>query len=165
MDSMKNMEFTDDHSGSRETREIPGAPRELPFRVPRHYFDDFPARMQATLERETATEPAKKLRLADYLKPVIGLAAAFAAVFLIVYWPTRLITKDQPLATHNTHTDEEKIINLVEHVDDHTFLNLLEGNAKNESPDDELLETYLAANYSDLEIFMEINEKQQKQPK
>ena len=46
-----------------------------------------------------------------------------------------------------------------------SFLNLLEGNAKNESPDDELLETYLAANYSDLEIFMEINEKQQKQPK
>ncbi len=139
--------------------EIAGAGKELPFRVPRGYFDDFPARLQAAIEQETAPVATRKLRLIDYLRPVASLAAAFAAVFLIVYWPAKLITNEEAFTSHALPAESEKIINLIEHVDDHTFLSLLENDSPAETLDDETLESYLAANYSAFDIYMEINDK------
>lgn len=135
---------------------LPEAGRELPFRIPQHYFEDFPARLQSRIELENTTGIARSVRFIDYLKPALGLAAAFAAVFLIVYWPASLITNNK-LLSKNNHGDamEERIINMVEYVDDHTFFSLLENEGTTENIDNETLESYLAVNYSDYDIYLE----------
>ena len=143
------MEISDDIH-----RKLAEAGNDLPFRVPRHYFNDFPARLQALIEEEGEQKKTVRMRPYDYLKPVIGIATAFAAVFMLVYWPVKLITDPALLSDHQAN-ESEQIINLVEHVDDHTFLSLLESDYKSEPIDEEMLERYIAANYSDFDIFME----------
>lgn len=158
MYKMNEMNFSEEIPSGEELREIPGAGKQLPFKVPRGYFEDFPARLNALIEQENTPVREKKMRLADYLKPVIGLAASFAAIFMIVYWPAKLITHEQT-ASSTPPAEEQRIINLVEHVDDHTFLTLLEGESKTDTTDYEMLETYLAANYSDIDLYLEINQE------
>ena len=135
-------------------RKLVEAGKDLPFRVPRNYFIDFPARMEALIEGEEEKKKGVKLRLFDYLKPALVIAAAFASVFLLVYWPIKLVTNPALLSSSQAR-ESEQIINLVEHVDDHTFLSLLESENKSEPLDDEILERYISANYSDLDILME----------
>lgn len=142
-------------------RKLAEAGNDLPFRVPRQYFNDFPAKLQALIEEEEQQKRIVKLRPFDYLKPAIGIAAAFAAVYLLVYWPAKLITNPALLSNGQTN-ESEQIINLVERFDDHTFLSLLEGEYKPEPVDDEILERYVAANYSDFDIFIEIQKDESK---
>lgn len=132
------------------------AGKELPFKVPRHYFEDFPARMQARIAREEQPATVYRMRLYDYLRPAMGLAAAFAAVFMLVYWPVRLSTHHTTTAKSQFNSEDEIFFSLVEQVDDQTFFSMLKnGNASETVPASEI-ETYLAANYSDFEIFLEI---------
>ncbi len=138
------------------TNKLPEAGRELPFRVPRQYFDDFPLRLQSRIDHESHSSMAKNLRFTDYLKPALSLAAAFAAVFLLAYWPAHMITNQVAISKNAvTNNLDEKVINLVEHVDDHTFFSLLENDATTEKIDNQELETFLAANYSDYDIYLE----------
>jgi hypothetical protein len=146
---MNKIKFPEKISGHDE-----GMGRELPFRVPDHYFEDFQARLTVRMRAERAGFPGKRVSLFSYVKPALGLAAAFAAVFLLVYLPVRFMTSQDQLASTGISGEEEKIINLVEYVDDHTFFSLL-----NNSSDPELeghdIEVYIASNYSDFDIFLE----------
>jgi hypothetical protein len=145
---MGNSDFT--------TNKLPEAGRELPFRIPRQYFDDFPSRLQSRIDHESHSGRAKILRFTDYLKPALGLAAAFAAVFLLVYWPAHMITNQVAISKNAINNNlEEKVINLVEHVDDRTFFSLLENDATTEKINNQELEKFIAANYSDYDIYLE----------
>ena len=137
------------------------AGKQLPFSVPKGYFDDFPARMQARLDQENhPSVTVTSLRWIDYLKPALGLAAAFAAVFLLVYWPAKMITNQDLLSVQSQVTGyDESLINLVEQVDDNTFFSLLEGNNNNVKLDADEIETYIASNYSDYDIYLETQKK------
>ena len=132
-----------------------GMGRELPFRVPDHYFEDFQARLTARMEAERAGSPGKRVSLFSYVKPALGLAAAFAAVFLLVYLPVRFMTSRDQLASSGISGEEEKIINLVEYVDDHTFFSLLNNDDSDQGLEGNDLEVYIASNYSDYDIFLE----------
>jgi hypothetical protein len=147
---MKNIRFTE---------EIPEVLRdvgkELPFRVPDHYFDDFQARMQFQLGSEQAFAGNQRSLFVRYIKPALGLAAAFAAVFLLVFVPVRLVTRPDAFVQNNPTSEEDKIINLVELVDDHTFFNLLEGDNQDEIVEGQELELFVASNYSDFDIYLE----------
>jgi hypothetical protein len=132
-----------------------GMGRELPFRVPDHYFEDFQARFTARLEAEESGFPGKRVSLFSYVKPVLGLAAAFAAVFLLVYLPVRLMTSQDQLASTGISGEEETIINLVEYVDDHTFFSLLNDDGSDQGLEGNDLEVFIASNYSDYDIFLE----------
>jgi len=134
---------------------LEGMDKELPFRVPDHYFDDFQARLQARMEMEAVHLPGKRITLINYLKPVLGLAAAFAAVFLLVFFPVRMITKQDTFALNEMSNEEEKIINLVEYVDDHTFFNLLVDDPTENKMEGQELEVYIASNFSDYDIYLE----------
>jgi hypothetical protein len=147
---MKNNKFTEEiPDGLREVG------KELPFRVPDHYFDDFQARLQVQLGREKAFAGNQRSLYVRYLKPALGLAAAFAAVFLLVFVPVRLVTRPEALVQNNSSSEEDKIINLVEQVDDHTFFSLLEDDIKDEMVEGQELEVFIASNYSDFDIYLE----------
>jgi hypothetical protein len=146
---MKNIKFTEEiPEGLREVG------KELPFRVPDHYFDDFQARLQVQLGREQAFAGNQRTLFVRYIKPALGLAAAFAAVFLLVFIPVRLVTRPEALVQNNTLSEEDKIINLVEQVDDHTFFSLLEDDIQDEVIASQELEVFIASNYSDLDIYL-----------
>jgi hypothetical protein len=147
---MKNFKFTEEiPEGLKEVG------KELPFRVPDHYFDDFQARLQVQLGREQAFAGNQRSLYVRYIKPALGLAAAFAAVFLLVFVPVRLVTRPEALVQNNSSSEEVKIINLVEQVDDHTFFSLLEDDTKDEIVEGQELEVFIASNYSDFDIYLE----------
>lgn len=132
--------------------------KENPFRVPGNYFDDFQARMQLRIEQEMQPEMKKPVRVIELLKPALSLAASFAAVFMIVYLPISSIQKrqlanDSPSGEVQIYPDDYTY--LIESMDENTFFALFNNGDSDEIPADESITEYLAANYSDYDIFME----------
>jgi hypothetical protein len=135
--------------------------KELPFRVPEHYFDDFSARLQTKLKAETHAIPPQRNRFIRYLKPALGLAASFALVFVLVYWPVKEFLPDylaKSSVTIETSEDDEHYFAYLENLDENLFFSLVADpsngkEAENGSLDDEELMNYLSANVSDYELF------------
>jgi len=129
--------------------------KENPFRVPENYFDNFSARLQAKLDAEQNAVPVKKNNIIRYLKPAIGLAAGFALVFSLAYWPLKTLTPNQ---TAENNVQEISINDLlfasaVEGIDVNSFYELLEKPAGNEQFSDEDLANYVNTNVSEYEIY------------
>lgn len=137
---------------------LAGLKKELPFKVPQKYFDDFPARMQHRLEQEKQASSKTKTRVIDFIKPALSLAASFAAIFILVYWPVKTINNKQN-ASNNTDRIEQVVsddfINLFEMFDEETFYALLEKEPNGDYLETETLVAYLADNYSEYDIFIE----------
>lgn len=132
--------------------------RDLPFRTPRGYFDDFPARMQHRLEIEKQSATKSKTRIIDLIKPALGLAAGFAAVFFLVYWPVKVLNQNQISENPRSVTElflPDELINLFERMDEQTFYALLEDEPEVYTMETETLAAYLAASYSDYDVFIE----------
>jgi hypothetical protein len=141
-----------------ETSEIK---KELPFRVPEHYFDDFSARLHSRLKTESHAIPQQRNRFVRYLKPALGLAASFALVFMLVYWPVKEFLPDY-LAKSNviieTAAEDDHYFSYLERMDENSFFALIadpfnDGEEEDESLDDDELMNYLSANINDYELF------------
>jgi hypothetical protein len=134
--------------------------KEQPFRVPDNYFDDFSARLQSRLETETDVLPQSKGRVIRLLKPILGLAAGFALIFMLVYWPIKSFLPDYLARTETTieavATEEDSYMTYVERIDENSFFALIKGlftpvDAEDDFNDEELL-NYLSANVSDYDL-------------
>jgi hypothetical protein len=136
---------------------LEGLKKELPFRVPAHYFDDFPARMQHRLEMEKQSETKPKTRVIDLIKPALSLAAGFAAVFILVYLPVKTLNNRQT-AENNSRSEQVTsidFINLFENIDEQTFYALLRNEPEGDALGAESLIAYLTDSFSDYDVFME----------
>jgi len=130
--------------------------KEQPFRVPNHYFDDFSARLQTRLDAENVKVPEPQNLIIRVLKPALGLAASFALIFMIVYWPLKSFTPKEMV--NNTNSESEIIdyeySTMLEGMDENSFYVLLNEPAqKVEISDDDLL-NYLSASISDYDIYV-----------
>ena len=128
--------------------------KENPYRVPYHYFDDFNARLQFRLKQEAReSKPAGMVR---YIRPIIGIAASLAIIFMLVYWPlsnsTKLAAQQEELPEFNI---ENAFIDLMHDLDDNALLTLFESEEEDESFSDEELLVYLSENLSDYDIYIE----------
>ncbi len=129
--------------------------KENPFKVPEHYFDDFSARLQMKLEAEKMIVPAKQNRFIYYLKPALGLAASFALIFMLVYWPLKTFTPNQT-ANNNTDTEmseDEGYLSIVEKMDENSFFALLYEPTNAVEFSDEDLVVYINTNITDYDIY------------
>ena len=131
--------------------------KENPFRVPENYFNDFSARLQAKLDAEENTAPVKKSNIIRYLKPAIGLAAGFALIFSLAYWPLKTFT---PNTTAESGVQEINVSDMlfasaVEGIDENSFYELLESPSAEEQFQEEELDAYLKTNVSEYEIYTE----------
>jgi hypothetical protein len=141
-----------------ETSEIK---KELPFRVPEHYFDDFSARLQTRLKADSHAIPPPRTRFIRYLKPALGLAASFALVFMLVYWPVKEFLPDYLAKSSviiETTEDDDHYFTYLENIDENSFFALItepanEMETEDVSLEDEELMNYLSANVSDYELF------------
>lgn len=142
---------------NNEFTELSKIKKDNPFLTPRHYFDDFPAHLQAKIDAENRIEVKSTNRFIYYLKPVIGLAAAFALIFILVQWPLKTFVPNTQTAsnTNNTELSNTDYASMVEGIDENSFYALLdEVNGKDDFSDEEIL-SYLQSNSSDYELFAE----------
>ena len=129
--------------------------KENPYRTPKNYFDDFSARMHTAIEQEKMPDSEKKPRIFQLLKPVFGMAASFAIIFMLVYVPLKTFVSKETthVAQSSDYTDSE-VLNVLEDLDESAFFALLD--EENESTDeltDDDLTLYVSANFTAYEIF------------
>ncbi|MCG6186435.1 hypothetical protein [Maribellus maritimus] len=140
------------------TPELSKIKKENPFRVPENYFDDFSARLQMKIEAEKKVVPGPKRRIIQLLKPAISLAASFALIFLLVYWPLKSFLPGK-FAESNTieiesYDNENQYLTLLEGIDENSFYALIdEPSATVEFSDDELI-NYINTNMSEYDIYL-----------
>lgn len=130
--------------------------REAPYKVPSGYFGDFSARLHAKLEEEKTVIPEKKNRIITFLKPAIGLAASFALIFMLVYWPVNsFLKKGTTQEFSEAEYYEQEILNLLEGIDDNSLYALLDDtNGNGDYTEDDLFD-YVNTNFTEYEIYME----------
>ena len=133
--------------------------KENPFRVPDNYFESFSTRLQTKLDAEMNVAPKKQTRIIQFLKPAIGLAAGFALIIMLAYWPLNNFTQNQQANNGNTDTDILDMIyaSLVEEIDENSFYALLDDpNGTVHFSDDDLAH-FVNTNSSEYEIYSETN--------
>ena len=131
---------------------------ENPFRVPNHYFDDFSARLQTRIEAESEIAPNQPNRFIRILKPALGLAASFALVFLLVYWPIKTFTPNQSAknVTEEPSLSYMDYVNsLIEEKDDFSFYALFEDLSGDTDISDEDIANYIPSQASEFELYAE----------
>lgn len=131
--------------------------KENPFKAPDKYFDDFSARLQMKLEAERKAVPKQKSLFIRFMKPAIGLAASFALIFMLVYWPLKTFMPSQvAIVEDTTEYFDTEFLSIVEGLDESSFFALLEeSNGTEDFTDDDLI-AYVSANFTDYEIFEKI---------
>ncbi len=137
--------------------------KEQPFVVPPKYFDDFYARLHSRMEAEAGVPPLPGNRLVRLLKPALAMAASFALIFLLGYWPLKSFLPDflaDKNATTDTSLEDETFISLVDAIDEQSFFALLmdfpvEQNSVESGLNDEELMNYLSTQVSDYEIYLQ----------
>ena len=131
--------------------------RELPFKVPHNYFDDFNARLMTKIGEEESGQKqgATFIRV---LKPALSLVASFAIIFMLVYWPLSKFNSNQVAETNSTtveHSLENEYIGMLEEMDDNTLLAILENGFSDDQISDDELVSYLSDNLSEYDICVE----------
>jgi hypothetical protein len=131
--------------------------KELPFKAPENYFDNFSARLQMKLEAEKKVVPQQKSGIIRFLKPAIGLAASFALIFMLVYWPLKTFMQTDVAELEETaeYSDSE-FLNIIEDLDESSFFALIEESNGTEDFSDDDLVAYVSENFTDYEIFENI---------
>ncbi|NQU55446.1 MAG: hypothetical protein HQ522_23255 [Bacteroidetes bacterium] len=132
--------------------------KENPFGTPDKYFDDFSARLQMKLETEKRAVPNQQNRIIQFLKPALGLAASFALIFMLVYWPLKTFVPNE--VSNNTElldiNDMQYRTNL-EGIDENSFYTLLEEPTNSIKFSDEDLISYVRTNVSEYELYLATN--------
>jgi hypothetical protein len=91
------------------------------------------------------------------LKPAIGLAAGFALIFMLAYWPLTTFTTNEQANNFSTETDESEMFfaSLVEGMDENSFYAMLEEPTVSVQLTDDDLANYVKTNSSEYEIYSE----------
>jgi len=131
--------------------------KENPFRVPENYFEDFSARLHERLEVEKAGVHENQNRIIQFLKPAIGLAAGFALIFTLSYWPLRIFTPNEQAKNLSTGNSESEMLyaSWVEGIDENSFYAMLDNpNGSVNFTDDDLAD-FVNTNSSEYDIYSE----------
>lgn len=135
---------------------------DLPFAVPDGYFDTLEDRIEARIAEETNTISPKG-KLIRMLKPILGMAASFAVIFLLVYYPLSVFlpgylakNAEEPAAKNETFAEEEALYSylLVSEQSLYDILNAETEQTGGEVTADEMLD-YLATAMNETEIYAE----------
>mgnify|MGYP007006687807 CR=1 FL=1 len=131
--------------------------KENPFKVPEHYFDDFSARLQMKLDAEKMEVPKQQTKIIQLLKPALTMAAGFALLFTLAYWPLKLITPGQQANNEMIEIDINEMLyaNMVEGIDQNSFYALLDEPSNSVQLTDEELAVIVNSNSSEYDIYSE----------
>lgn len=132
-----------------------------PFRTPDRYFDSVEDRIMGEIKHsaKNKTTSAKVIRL---LKPVLGLAASFTLVYILVYYP---INHFLPGGSENSNIAVSDSAPMVDDstlnfssIDENTLVNAIFSDKKSnisQINQDDML-AYLSSGLNEVEIYSEI---------
>ena len=124
-----------------------------PFKTPEGYFDSFSERLMDRIEREEAKPKASRTRL-NILRPALTLAASFVLIFFIIYFPVKYLG---PKVAGESEISSFNDLGYMDYYilnDREIYEALAQDTVKHY--DEAVLETYLMASVSDIEL-MELN--------
>lgn len=157
----KNAVKTNEHSIQMNQKDyikgpLSGIKREVPFKVPEGYFNEFPARLQQRIQQEAQAEIKPRGRLIQMIKPALSLAAGFAAIIVMLYFPITYLN-NRTLAENGESGIFlfDDFYALVHQFDDDTFYSLLENGSNGDIYETDDLADYLVANYTDYDFIVE----------
>ncbi len=136
-------------------------PKTNPFRTPDYYFESMEDRILAEI-KQSENPKTKSAKIIQLLKPALGLAASFALVALLVYYPINFLmlktaSKTEIVQSSATDLFDSYSLNIGS-IDDNTLADVLFSeelsNDSLTSPD-ELL-AYLSSGMNEVEIYSEI---------
>lgn len=138
-------------------------PKESPFRTPDHYFDSIEDRVMGTIEYEAKKKTASRSgKIFQLLKPVLGLAASFALIYVLAYYPIKYFSPKSMVKTETIDTTSNELMDVyslnIALTDENTLLNAIFGDESNTAEDlnpEEVL-AYLSTEMTDFEIYSEI---------
>lgn len=127
------------------------AGNRTPFRVPEGYFETLTERV---MQRVEASEQAPVKRgLIFYLRPIIGLAASFLLVALLVNVPIRFLNKQNETATTGTEHYTTKL-DILATFNENEIIDALSNESNSDHRmDDSTIETVLLATVSDYDLY------------
>ncbi len=143
--------------------ELQNEPLEPPFRVPEGYFDTLDDRIESRIEEEfqPVSQKGKVIRM---LKPLLGMAASFALVFLLVYYPLSVYLPDYlAKSTDKSETNqgiasEEDLLYSYFSISSNSVYDLFANDeiaTEEEISSDEMLD-YLTLSMNEAEIYAEL---------
>ena len=80
-----------------------------PFRVPDDYFDTLEERIDARIVNESENI-SKKRKVIRMLKPVLAMAASFALIFMLVYYPLSVFLPNYLAKQNEVNVDQSDSI-------------------------------------------------------
>lgn len=138
-------------------------PKKNPFRTPDHYFDSIEDRVMGAIEHEAKNKTTSKSgKIFQLLKPVLGLAASFAIIYLLAYYPIKYFTPDTLVKSEiidSTATDDVDVYSIaLSLIDESSLVRTIfeeENSSQSKINPDEMI-AYLSTEMTDLEIYNEI---------
>lgn len=133
-----------------------------PFKVPDGYFDTLEDQIEAKIADER-TSVSPKGKLIRMMKPMLAMAASFALIFMLVYYPLSVFlphymakNADMPMDT-TTVTEDDLAISYFTGLTNsyYDLFNIEEVTPKVEVNEQELLD-YLAFEMNEAEIYAEL---------
>lgn len=138
-------------------------PKTNPFLTPDHYFDTIEDRIMGAIEHEAKKETTSVAgKIFQILKPVLGLAASFAVIYLLAYYPIKYFSPKSMVKSETNNINSTEIMDAysfnVSLIDENSLVSTLlsdETDTLSEIKPDELL-AFLSTEMTDLEIYTEI---------
>lgn len=137
--------------------------KQNPFRIPDHYFDSIEDRVMGSIEHEAKKKTASGAgKIFQLLKPVLGLAASFALVFVLTYYPIKYFSQKSLVESQITDTTSRDTMDAysiaISLADENTLVNAIFGDeaATTEGINSDEVLAYLSTEMTDLEIYNEI---------
>jgi hypothetical protein len=121
-----------------------------PFRVPEGYFDLLPKRI---LDKVGVDKGAQKPTfLIRYLKPSLEIAAGFAIVLILIFFPYRVLKKTTSDQVQSNPFDEAYVITYS--MDDRNIYETLENDSPETPIDYKQLENLLLGSISEYDLIV-----------
>ena len=137
-----------------------GIPKKNPFGTPEGYFETLQDRIEARIKAEETILP-RRTKVIRILKPVLSLAASFALIYMLVYYP---LSKFMPkyLESNQVALETESIeFNLEEDYlavfsTDNSLIEYMTTEETEEVQPSEEVYAYMTSNMSDSEFYAEL---------
>lgn len=138
-------------------------PSKPPFRVPDGYFDTLEDMIEAKIAEEAAPVSSKG-KLIRMMKPMLAMAASFALIFMLVYYPLSVflpnyLAKNADIKIEETTTvaDDDLVISYFTSSANSIYdlVNSEEETLEIEVNEQEMLD-YLAVEMNEAEIYAEL---------
>lgn len=136
------------------------SPNQAPFEVPAGYFETFENRLEARIAA-LDEKPSSRRTVLRVLKPILGLAASFLLVFLLVKYPMSLISPrqiadQQANAIEDDNYMKDLLLSTPSYFDDKTLVQAMVTEPKQPSESEELI-SVLSEEITDYEIIAALN--------